>query len=428
MAAAAASGLALYAALIAIGASLGAPLLPLVLGAAALTLPVLLWAVARTLRPIRRTVQALTDGIRSFHDGDFGVRLATARRDELGELLRLYNKIGETLQAERTALRQRELLLQTAFEHSPVAIVLVNPLGRVIHANPEARLLFVGGGHLVGLSFEEVLARCPSEMRETLDGGTDGLFVTDSQGSAETYHVARRSFSLNRLPHTLYLLRRLTAELGRQEAEIWKRVIRVISHELNNSLAPIASLAHSARIAADRPNATELLEPIYASIRERVDYLTRFLEGYARFARLPRPQKQPVAWSRWLEQARKLYAFEVEGELPATAGYFDPSQLQQVLINLVKNALEATEDGAPVNVRVARAADGGTFLQVLDRGHGMSDEVLRKALLPFYSTKPSGTGVGLPLCREIVEAHGGKLRIQSRPGGGTVVSLWLPPA
>lgn len=114
-----------------------------------------------------------------------------------------------------------------------------------------------------------------------------------------------------------------------------------------------------------------------------MDYLTRFLEGYARFARLPRPRKQSVDWSQWLEAARQLYSFEVEGPLPTVLGHFDPSQLQQVLINLVKNAIEAA-DGAPqVTVRVDRAADGATLVQVLDRGRGMSDEVMRKALLPF---------------------------------------------
>jgi signal transduction histidine kinase len=264
-------------------------------------------------------------------------------------------------------------------------------------------------------------------MRQVLDGGADGLFVTEREGSTETYHLARRGFSINRLPHTLYLLRRMTAELGRQEAEIWKRVIRIISHELNNSLAPIASLAHSALIAAKRPDAEEYLTPIYGSIRERVGYLTRFLEGYARYARLPRPRKQRVDWADWLEPARKLYTFEVEGALPSGAGNFDPSQLQQVLINLVKNAIEASDGTPQVTVRIDRVLDGGTLVQVLDRGRGMSEEVMRKALLPFYSTKPGGTGVGLPLCREIVEAHGGRLRLQSRRGGGTVVSVWLPP-
>jgi signal transduction histidine kinase len=209
--------------------------------------------------------------------------------------------------------------------------------------------------------------------------------------------------------------------------EIWKKVIRIISHELNNSLAPISSLAHSGRLIASKTDQLHRLEPIYASIRERVDHLTRFLEGYARFARLPAPRRQLVDWREWLDGVRKLYQFELVGDPPAAPGYFDPAQLQQVLINLLKNAVEASVAGAEVRLGFDALPDGGVRVQVLDRGRGMSDEVMRQALLPFYSTKQSGAGVGLPLCREIIEAHGGWLRIQARGGGGTAVSFWLPP-
>jgi two-component system nitrogen regulation sensor histidine kinase NtrY len=151
------------------------------------------------------------------------------------------------------------------------------------------------------------------------------------------------------------------------------------------------------------------------------------LEGYARFARLPSPTRQWVKWREWLEGPQELYSFELVGDTPTAPAFFDPSQLQQVLINLLKNAVEAS-DGAPqIAVRVDRLPDGGSRVQVLDRGRGMDEEVMRMALVPFYSTKQSGTGVGLPLCREIVEAHGGFLRIQARADGGTSVSFWLPP-
>ena len=119
----------------------------------AVTLPLLLWATERLLRPLMQTVQGLSDGIRSFHDHDFSVRIATSREDELGELVRMYNRVGEVLQEERTHIRQRELLLQTALDQSPIAIVLVNPLDRVVYANQESRRLFLSGARLVGLRF-----------------------------------------------------------------------------------------------------------------------------------------------------------------------------------------------------------------------------------------------------------------------------------
>jgi nitrogen fixation/metabolism regulation signal transduction histidine kinase len=391
----------------------------------ALAIPLVLWAASRFLRPIAQTIAALSDGIRSFHDRDFSVRIANPRRDELGGLIALYNQVGEVLQRERAHLRQRELLLQSALDQSPVAIVLVSAFERVLYANTEARQQFLGGERLAGRHFREILDGCPPEMRQVLDSGLDGIFTVETDDGPETYHVAQRRFLLNQQPHRLYQLRRMTAELARQEVEIWKRVIRIISHELNNSLAPISSLAHSARTIAERSDPSGRLEPIFASIRERVEHLNRFLEGYARFARLPEPEKREVDWQEWLEVPRKLYPFELAAPPPRRPGWFDPSQMQQVLINLLKNASEASDDGT-IRVKIERLPDGRTGIQVSDRGRGMSSEVLRQALLPFYTTKPAGTGVGLPLCREIIEAHGGVLRIQSREREGTTVTFWLP--
>ena len=427
MAAIAVSGILVQLVLTRVARAAGLDGWPAELAAAGVALVVVLVLARAFLRPLTRTLRGLSDGIRSFQDRDFSVRLAAAREDELGELLRLYNRVGEILQDERAQIRQRELLLETALDRSPAAIVLVNPLDRVIYANPEARQLFLGGARLAGLGFNEILAGCPDEMRSVLEGATDGLFTVESTGGEpETYHLARRSFLLNRRAHTLLLLRRLTAELSRREVAIWKKVIRVISHELNNSLAPISSLAHSGNTIVRATADAVRLQPIFASIKERVEHLTRFLEGYARYARLPSPRPQTVDWSGWLAGPRKLYAFEVASELPSTPGWFDPVQLEQVLINLLKNAVEASGSVSVIEVEILRLPDGSTRIQVLDRGRGMSEDVMRQALLPFYSTKQAGGGVGLPLCREIVEAHGGTLRLQNRPGGGTVVSVWLP--
>ncbi len=394
-----------------------------------MTLPLTFWAVDWFLKPLTRTLASLSDGIRSFRDRDFSVRLAVPERDdELGELLQSYNVVSEILQEERRQIRQRELLLQTALDQSPIAILLINPLQRIVYSNSEARSLFLGGeGKLEGRRFDELVAGCPEEMRAVLDSGGDGIFtVEESDALPETYHLSRRAFYLNRRQHTLFLLRRMTIELARQEAEIWKKVIRVISHELNNSLAPISSLAHSGDLIADRPERADQLRSIFESIRGRVDHLNDFLEGYARFAKLPAPRKEQVAWGEWLASLRGVYPFRLEGEPPAGTARFDPTQLQQVVINLLKNAEEATDGEEMPAMRIVAMPDGRTRVQVLDRGPGMSAEVMQKALLPFYSTKKTGTGVGLPLCREIVEAHGGFLRIENRPGGGTIVSFWLP--
>lgn len=404
------------------------PLGPLEIGLLTLLvgLPLGAWVLSRVLRPLGITLAGLSDGIRSFSDRDFSLRLSSGRRDELGLLARLYNRVGETLLLERKAIRERELLLQVALNQSPAAIVLINPTGRILYSNREARRLMTGGSKLEGLSFEEIRKGCPEAMRDILASKSDGIFVVQTEGEPETYHLSQRSFQLNRRPHTLLLLRRMTGELGRQEAEIWKKVLRVISHELNNSLAPISSLAHSAKIIANDPTKADRAPEIFDTIQERIDHLTGFIEGYARFARLPEPRKRAVDWEELLAGIGEYPHVTLEGALPTTPGFMDPAQMQQVVINLFKNAEEASDGNPRIALRIDASA-AGTYLQVRDQGRGMDEETMRKALLPFYSTKKSGSGLGLPLCREIMEAHGGKLSLQAHEAGGTVVTCWLPP-
>ena len=389
-------------------------------------IPLGVWLIGRLVRPLRTAITGVSDGIRSFSDRDFGVRLAYRRDDELGDLVELYNAVGEILQRERHSLTQQELLLKTALDRSPAATVLVNPINRIIYSNREARTLFTGGAKLEGRSFAEIQAGCPPEMREILESDADGLFTVAGEDQNETYHLSQRLFSLNRRQHRLVLLRRMTGELGRQEAEVWKKVIRVISHELNNSLAPISSLVHSAKKIAEEPEHAERQTEVFGTLRERLDDLKAFIDGYARFARLPAPQKETVEWAEFLKGFAEYEMVDFPEQLPTRPGWFDPAQIRQVLINLFKNAVEASDGDPEITLRVDTNPAGETYLQVADRGRGMDDETMRKALLPFYSTKKSGTGLGLPLCREIVEGHGGKLSLQSREGGGAAVTCWLP--
>jgi nitrogen fixation/metabolism regulation signal transduction histidine kinase len=414
---------------LAAAASRASDLPPLVvfLGILLVALPLGALFIGRMLRPLDRVVRGVSDGIRSFRDQDFSVRLAYRRGDELGDLVEHYNEVSRILQEERHAVRQRELLLQTALDSSPAAILLVNAIDRIIYSNREARRLLTGGTKLEGRRFEELREGCPEAMREILASETDGLFTVPGEAQSETYHLAQRRFQLNRRTHRLVLLRRLTSELGRQEAETWKKVIRVISHELNNSLAPVSSLVHSAQRMTRDPAHEDRLEEIFDSIRERLGHLRRFIDGYARFARLPAPRRESVDWAEFLGGLDEYTNVEVGGSLPATPAYFDPAQMRQVVQNLLKNAIEAGLGDSPVRVRVQETREG-TYLQIIDRGLGMDEETMEKALLPFYSTKTSGTGLGLPLCREILEAHGGKISLQANPEGGTTVTCWLPPA
>ena len=215
-------------------------------------------------------------------------------------------------------------MLETVLQGAPMAIVLTGPTGRVAYATGPPATCSAGGRRLEGLEFDAVLAQAPAEMRDVVASSEDALFTVNDQGGEETYHVARRSFHLHTRRHTLYVIERLTPELRRQEVEVWKKAIRVMNHEMNNSLAPIRSLVRSARTAIERPEHAHHLEGIFDTIEERATYLSEFLEGYARFARLPRPQKRKVDWREFLEGMRHLAAFRVQQPLPERAGRVRP--------------------------------------------------------------------------------------------------------
>ncbi|HEX7046236.1 MAG TPA: ATP-binding protein [Gammaproteobacteria bacterium] len=392
--------------------------------AATVTIPLTVLFTRRAMGSVNRILQALNDNVASFKDGDFSVSLGTDRDDELGQLVQSFNEVGDALRRERQNLFQRELLLDTVIQSTTTALVLTDDADHVVFTNIAARRLFFDGRRMDGFTFRELLAERRPEFLQGVRDGTDGLFAVETADEEEVFHLSHSHFALNTRPHRLYLFKQLTRELTRQEVATWKKVIRVISHELNNSLAPISSLAHSGRELARRGD-TARLESVFGSIEERASYLKQFIEGYARFAKLPAPQIEAVPWRAFFESVGEMSGFTLIGTLPAEPGWFDPVQMQQVMLNLLKNAEESgcTRDEIEVEVHDGPAR---TRFDVRDRGTGMSENVLHHALLPFYSTKKSGTGLGLSLCREIIEAHGGRVSIANRSGGGLEVSFWLP--
>ena len=170
---------------------------------------------------------------------------------------------------------------------------------------------------------------------------------------------------------------------------------------------------------------TENLERVFEAISERASHLTQFVEQYASMAKLPPPNKVAVEWENFIKGLAIGYPYNIIGELPSQPACFDPAQLQQVLVNLLKNAHESGSEPADIGLRIRQDAKAVEIV-VTDRGTGMPSKVIEQALLPFYSTKPSGSGIGLPLCREIVEAHDGRLSYANREGGGLLVRIDLP--
>jgi nitrogen fixation/metabolism regulation signal transduction histidine kinase len=399
---------------------------PWLAGAAALlvTLPAAIWLTGRALVRWSRSIRAVTDGISSLRDRDFSVSVTATGPDEIGALTTEYNALGDSLRGERLDLYQRELLLDTVVQTTPLALVLTNASDRIVFGNIAARQLFRAGRKIEGMTFAELIETAPRPLRDAVEGGVDTLFTVRQGAETEVFHLSNRPFSLNSQPHRLLLFKQLTREMAAQEVAIWKKVIRVIAHELNNSLAPITSLAHSGQALSAATDDGRLAR-VFSTIEERASHLATFIDGYARFAKLPRPRPAPVAWKPLVMGLKDSLSFRVIEPLPAADGWFDAPQIEQVLINLVKNAIESgsSEDDVTLGVYPRH---GGVALEISDRGGGLTEEVLRDALLPFYSTKPKGTGLGLTLCREIVDAHRGRLSIANREGGGATVTVWLP--
>ena len=371
------------------------------------------------LAPLWREINALNLHAQNLQDGSFNTNANQLRVLELGILADGLNQMSAQLRKERATLYQRELLLDTVLQSSPTAMLLTDSNGTIIISNPAARQLLSRGKAVDGAKLQTLVNQLP-QLSTAIEQQRQGLlhFADNS-----IWHLSLSQFQLNQKRHQLILLKPMTREIQREELTAWKKLLRVIGHELNNTLSPLSSLAFSGRQRAGQLQQAELTT-IFDTINQRSQALNQFVQAYIQFAKLPSPTPSQVNWPRLINQLQDLYDFELIGELPQLTWLADNTQLQQALLNILKNAHESGSVPQQIWLYFTESAQQ-LVITIQDKGGGMTDEQLQHALVPFYSSKLGGSGIGLTLCRDIMEAHGGSIRLRNQ-AQGLEVSLLLP--
>jgi len=382
---------------------------------------------------VMRPLQTMANLLTALREGDFSTRARGANRDEpLGDVMSEINLLGGVLQEQRLGALEATALLRTVMEEIDVAIFAFD-------GNETLRLVNRAGQELLAQPAERILGRNAKELEmvDCLGGEPTRVLNRTFPGGAGRWGMRRTMFREGGLPHSLVVIADLSQPLREEELKAWQRLVRVIGHELNNSLAPIKSIAGSLGAMLRRDKRADDWEDDMRGgleiIESRAEGLNRFMQSYARLAKLPPPTKLPVQIGPLLRRVASLetrtQVAVVEG--PDTVINADAAQLEQVFINLIKNAVEAQpESGQPGQptccVRAGwRALPGALEVFVEDDGPGIANS--QNLFVPFFTTKPSGSGIGLVLCRQIAENHGGALTLENRTDGpGCVARMRLP--
>ena len=386
-----------------------------------------LWFAVRLRNRVIYPLYTLSNLLEALREGDFSLRGSRARRgDPIGEVVWEINTLSQTLRDQRHKVEETSALLAKVIGATDIAIFtfdsgqrlrLTNPAGERLLARPAAELL---GRTADELGIADCLADEDTHIRKRAFPGGAGRF-----------EVRRARFREGGKPHELLVVADLSRALREEERAAWQRLLRVLGHELNNSLTPIRSMTGTlAKLLAQQPPPPDWREDVgggLAVIGDRAEALTRFMAGYTALARLPPPNKRDFEIGELVRRVARLeqrLAVSV-ADAPALHVNADPDQIEQALINLIKNATDATlplREGVRARWRAERDV---AHIEIEDDGPGLG--TTENLFTPFYTTKPGGSGIGLVLARQIAEAHGGSLTLESRvKARGCVAHLSLP--
>src|SRR6476659_1325995 len=372
-------------------------------------------------------LRTMSNLLAALREGDYSIRARGARAgNALGEVLLEINSLGETLRIQRLGAFEATALLRTIMGEIDVAIFTFDPERRL-------RLVNRAGETLLGQTMDKLLGRNANELGlgPCFGAHEDEPLTLNFPGGSGRWGVRRSTFREHGLPHDLLVLTDLSRTLREEERRAWQRLVRVLGHEMNNSLAPIKSIAGSLETLLRRqPPPADWKEDAQSglkSIAARADSLGRFMQAYARLAKLPPPQKDYVDLG---DLVRRVVSLEPRLAVKVQPGpefkiAADAAQIEQLLINLVHNAVDASLETQGSVFMGWREAGDCVEVMVEDEGPGIMNPT--NLFVPFFTTKPEGSGIGLALSRQIAEAHGGSLSLTNRQNArGARAVLRLP--
>ncbi len=370
--------------------------------------------IASSRDHIVRPLQTMSNLLAALREGDYSIRARGARpEDALGEVLLEINQLGETLRVQRLGAFEATALLRTIMAEIEVAVFTFDPDRRL-------RLVNRAGENLLRQPIDKLLGRRASDLglAVCLDADEDQPLTLTFPGGSGRWGIRKSNFREHGLPHELLVLTDLSRTLREEERIAWQRLVRVLGHEMNNSLAPIKSVAGSLENLLKRdpppPDWRDDARSGLNVIASRAESLSRFMQAYARLARLPPPQKQRISLG---ELVRRVVGLETRlpvrlAQGPEISVSADAAQIEQLLINILHNAVDASLETGGQVVAGWRSVGDCAEVFVRDEGPGIMNP--SNLFVPFFTTKPGGSGIGLTLSRQIAEAHGGSLTLANR--------------